>query len=265
MRILKNLTREEIDYYASRPTAKEMHERIMKDSVYIPEGEASAAAVYVAGRDAEKTVNRTDTVEISQAGREFNRVSVSFSNSAMVHRAVKQGSIEIDGKKVELSDDVKKQLLAADAQIQNARNAVSLRNMLMREAANARQTSDAMKEANDRMSRAMTTASRIMHGRKVSPADEKELMEFNKDLYAMAKSAAALEKHRHRKDHDEDDKISAENDAARAREAEPKDYSVEEAPMPQNEVQMDVSFDGDTPQVTAVGAGLPMEFHGEGQ
>ena len=45
MRILKNLTREELDYYASRPTAKEMHERIMKDSVYIPEGEASAAAV----------------------------------------------------------------------------------------------------------------------------------------------------------------------------------------------------------------------------
>ena len=114
-----------------------------------------------------------------------------------------------------------------------------------------------MKEANDKMSRAMATASRIMHGRKVSPADEKELMEFNKDLYAMAKSAAALAEHRRKRDDKEDDKISAENDEARAREAEPKDYSVEEKPIPRTEVQMDVSFEGDVPQVTAVGAGLP--------
>ena len=132
-----------------------------------------------------------------------------------------------------------------------------MHNMLLRESANARQTSDAMKEANDKMSRAMTTASRIMHGKKVSPADEKELMEFNKDLYAMAKSAAALAEHRRKRDDKEDDKISAENEEARAREAEPKDYSVEETPIPQTEVQMDVSLDEDVLQVDAVGAGLP--------
>ena len=131
-----------------------------------------------------------------------------------------------------------------------------LDNMLLHEAANARQTSDAMKEANDKMSRAMTTAARIMHGRKVSPSDEKELMEFNKDLYAMAKSAAALAEHRRKRDDKEDEKISAENEEARAREAEPKDYSVEETPIPQTEVQMDVSFEEDIPQVKAVGAGL---------
>ena len=286
MRILKNLTREELDYYASRPTAKEMHERIMKDSVYIPEGDASAAAVYVAGRDAEKTKNRTDKVEISRTGKELsqegkeknvtksnenmpdiefsvirrgdaNRCTVSFADPAMVHRAVKQGYIEIDGKQMELADDVKKQLIAANQQIQNAKKAVSLHNMLLHEAANARQTSDAMKEANDKMSRVMITASRIMHGRKVSPVDEKELMEFNKDLYAMAKSAAALAEHRRKGDDKEDDKISAENDEARAREAEPKDYHVEETPIPQTEVQMDVSLDGGIPQVTAVGSGVP--------
>ena len=106
------------------------------------------------------------------------------------------------------------------------------------------------------MSRVMTTAARIMHGKKVSPADEKELMEFNKDLYAMAESAAALAEHHRKQDDKEDDKISKENEGARAREAEPKDYSVEETPLPQNEVQMEVSFEGDMPRVTAVGAGL---------
>lgn len=279
MRILKNVRQDELNRYASQSTAQALHERIMKDSVHVPKGDIGAAAVFVASREEEKAANQTDMVEISSAGQEmskavhdkenapnisFNilrrsdgRLSISFDNAAMVSRAVKQGYIEIDGKQLELSDEVKKQLLATSKQIQDAKNAVSMHNMLLREAANARRTSDAMKEANDKMSRAMTTASRIMHGRKVSPADEKELMEFNKDLYSMAKSAAALAEHRKKRDDKEDDKISAENDEARAREAEPKDYSVEETPIPQTEVQMDVSFEGDMPQVTAVGAGLP--------
>lgn len=284
MRILKNVTKQELDFYSSQPTAKAMHECIKRDSVYVPQGDVGAAAVFTASRNAEKAFNQTDKVEISRAGQEMsqaeitttesgedksnisftvlrhkdsNRFSIAFDNSAMVSRAVKQGYIEIDGKRVELSDDVKKQLVATNKQIQDAQNAVAMHNMLLHEAANSRQSSDAMKEANDKMSRAMTTASRIMHGRKVSPADEKELMEFNKDLYAMAKNAAALAEHRRKRDDEEDDKISAANDEARAREAEPKDYSVEETPIPQTEVQMDVSFEGDMPHVTAVGAGLP--------
>lgn len=84
-------------------------------------------------------------------------------------------------------------------------------------------------------------------------------MESDPELYSMAQISAALAKQRHKKDDKEDGKISAENDEARAREKEPKDYSVEETPMPQTEVQMDVSFDGDVPQVTAVGAGVPSE------
>ena len=288
MRILKNVTKQELDYYAAQPTAKAMYEGIMKDSAYIPKGDKSAAALYVPAQNASKVTHQTDKVEISSIGQELNqtaatrsdsaiegntvniefnvkrvgetnRFSVSFDNSAMVHRAVKQGYIEIDGKQVELSDDIKKQLLATNKQIQDAKKAVSMHNMLLHEAANARQSSDAMKEANDKMSRAMTTASRIMHGRKVSPADEKELMEFNKDLYAMAKSAAALAEHRGKRDDKEDEKISENNDEARAREAEPKDYSVEETPMPQTEVQMEVSFEADLPQVTAVGVGMALE------
>ncbi len=279
MRILKNITQDELNRYTRQPTAKALHERIMRDSVHATKGDMGAAAVFVAGGEAEKAANQVDRVEISSIGQEMSKgmqdsekapnisfsilrrtegsLSISFDSAAMVSRAVKQGYIEIDGKQLELSDDVKKQLMATSKQIQEAKKSVAMHNMLLHEAANARQTSDDMKESNDKMSRAMTTAARIMHGRKVSPSDEKELMEFNKDLYAMAKSAAALAEHRRKRDDKEDEKISAENDEARAREAEPKDYSVEESPIPQTEVQLDVSFEEDGPQVNAVGAGLP--------
>ncbi len=272
MNILKNISKQELDYYASQPTAKAMHERVMKDAVYIPPGDADAAKVDIskAGQElsqvaaqktaTEATKEKPNIVFSAFRHGETNKISISFGNSAMVERAVKQGYIEVDGKRVELSDDVKKQLLATNKQIKAAKEAVSMHNMMLHEAANARQSRDAMEEYNAKMSRVMTTAARIMRGRKVSPADEKELMEFNKDLYAMAKSAAAIEKHRRKMAEDkEDNKISEANDEARAKEAEPKDYSVEETPMPQNEVQMDISLDGDSAQVTAVGAGLPME------
>lgn len=61
------------------------------------------------------------------------------------------------------------------------------------------------------------------------------------------------------RDDAEDKRVSAANDEARAREIEPKDYSVETVEIPRAEVQMDISFEGDTPQVLSVGAGLPME------
>ena len=288
MRILKNVTDQAFSRYASQQTTTATNERIMKDSAVGSKDDKSAAALYVAGRSGEKDTNQIDTVEISRIGQKLgqaekkkimakadenaldiefnlirrgntNKISISFDNSAMVHRAVEQGYIEIDGKQVDLSDDVKKQLLATNKQIQDAKKAVFMHNMLLHEAANARQTSDAMKKAGDKMSRVMNTALRIMHGKKVSPEDVKELMESDPELYSMAEISAALARQRHKKDDKDAEKISAENNEARAREAEPRDYSVEETPMPQTEVQMDISLDGDVPQVTAVGAGMPSE------
>ena len=274
MRVLRNITRQELDYYTSQPTAKKLNERIKRDGVTVPARNAETPAKYSTTEDAvdissagyelqqaskdkaanEKTEEPRIDFSVSRQG-DSNKFVISFANAAMVSRAVKQGYIEVEGQRIDLSDEVKKQLLATSKQIQDMKKGVTLHNFLLHEAANARQNSDAMKEANDKMSRAMQTASRIMHGRKVSPADEKELMEFNKDLYAMAKNAAALEQHRRRRDDKEDDKISMDNEEARAREAEPKDYSVEEMPMPDSETQMTVSLEDGLGQVIDVGAG----------
>ena len=277
MRVLRNLTRQELDYYTSQPTAKKLIERIRLDGVTVPaqnaeklekgtttedEVDISATGYELQQADKKKVVAENSEApridfSISRQG-DSNKFVISFSNVAMVSRAVKQGYIEVEGQRIDLTDEVKKQLLATSKQIQDMKKGVSLHNFLLHEAANVRQNSDAMREANDKMSRAMMTASRIMHGRKVSPADEKELMEFNKDLYAMAKNAAALEQHRRKRDDAEDEKISADNDEARAREAEPKDYSVEEIPLPHAETQMTISLDGEMGQVVDVSAGKDM-------
>ena len=269
MRILQNLSRGELDFYTKQPTAKKLLEKVRRDGINVPPGDNKAAAAYMAGRSTADSGQ--DEVEISAAGyslqvqeqaadrqaekpQEFTysrigdsqRYQLHFTDTAMISRVVKQGYVELEGQRVALPDEVKKQLLAAGKQMQAVRQQISQHNFLLHETANARQTSDAMKEANDKMSRAMMTASRIMHGRKVSPADEKELMEFNKDLYAMAKNAASLERYRHKHDKD-DDKISEENQRARDREAEPKDYSVQEEPMPNMSAELTVDLGAEMP------------------
>jgi len=277
MRIVQNLTRSELEAYVKQPTAKKLRDKVMKDGVFIPKGDKDAAAVYVDSRQKELAAGKAegqDSVEISADGYalkaqeqekekavsfaytrigDSNRYRLQFDNTAMISRAVKQGYVEIEGQRVDLSDEVKKQLLAAGKEIDGVRKQISTHNFLLHEAANARHSRDAMQEEGEKMSRVMMTVSRIMHGRKVSPADEKELMEFNKDLYAMAKNAAALEKHHHKHDA-EDDKISAENERARERAAEPKDYSVEETPMPNMSAEMTVDLEGEMPQIDEVAA-----------
>ena len=273
MYILQNITKAELNAYAANSTAKALNERIKKDGVYIEKGNADAAATFTKTQGTlSKNTNSKDYVSISNEAMKLsksekepniefsltkigeNRFRIGFANSAMLHRAVKQGFLEIEGKQVELTDDIKSELLSSEREITRRREIIGMKNMMMQMAAQNRQTSDAMAAENAKMSRVMKTASRIMHGRKVSPADEKELMEFNHELYEMAKIAATLEKARkNKKDDEEDEKISRENDAARDYENTPKDYSVEPIEMPKLETDMEVSFDGDTASVSEIG------------
>ncbi len=66
MRILTNVSKAELDHLANQPTAKAMIEKVKTEGIYIPEGDADAAAEFVAVRDAQK---REDTLQISDDGR----------------------------------------------------------------------------------------------------------------------------------------------------------------------------------------------------
>ena len=58
------------------------------------------------------------------------------------------------------------------------------------------------KDYGEEMGKIMTVARRIMHGDQVPMQDEKKLMEFDKDLYIMAKNAGMMAQLKERKKYD---------------------------------------------------------------
>ena len=54
MRVLTNVSKAELDYLTNQPTAKKMIEKVKSEGIYIPEGDAQAAADFVAMRNQQK-------------------------------------------------------------------------------------------------------------------------------------------------------------------------------------------------------------------
>lgn len=63
----------------------------------------------------------------------------------------------------------------------------------------AKQQAESAKESGEEMRKILTIARRIMHGDIVPLTDERKLMEFDKDLYQMAKSIGAMRQMEKRK------------------------------------------------------------------
>ena len=54
MRILTNVSKAELDYLTSQPTAKAMIEKVKNEGIYIPEGDIQGAAEFVEMRNNQK-------------------------------------------------------------------------------------------------------------------------------------------------------------------------------------------------------------------
>ena len=111
---------------------------------------------------------------------------------------------------IEMSDDevasLKKAIDRVDFQYEKASEFMEGFNMkksLMQEAEASRQQSDAMAKAADDYIKCIEVARRIARGDKVPPKDEKKLLEFNSEMYQMAKNMGAMakrsEKHKEHK------------------------------------------------------------------
>ena len=108
MRVLRNLTRQELDYYTSQPTAKKLNERIKRDGVTVPARNAETLDMFSTAEDEvdissagyelqqankekkanEKTAKPRIDFSVSRQG-DSNKFVISFGNAAMVSRAVK--------------------------------------------------------------------------------------------------------------------------------------------------------------------------------
>jgi len=140
MQILKNVSKAELDYLTSQPTAKALIEKNKAEAINIAKGDAKGAAAFVASRMREK---QEDALQISDAGlaalkksleassnskgvkitKKDNSYNILFKNVAYAYRAVKHGYIDIDGEKFVLSDkdksEIKKTADDAFNQMQN--------------------------------------------------------------------------------------------------------------------------------------------------
>lgn len=79
MRILTNLSKAELNQLTTQPTAKAMIEKVKSEGVYIPQGDAKAAAEFTAQRQSEK---RGDSFEISDRGL------TALKNSYMLNKQI---------------------------------------------------------------------------------------------------------------------------------------------------------------------------------
>jgi hypothetical protein len=77
-----------------------------------------------------------------------------------------------------------------------------------------KQSTEAEEEAFNDLAKIITVARRIMHGDTVPASDEKKLMEYDSDLYQMAKNAQMMAQARERKKYDSlwDDEEKPENE-----------------------------------------------------
>ena len=87
----------------------------------------------------------------------------------------------------------------------------------------AEKQDEAAKDYGEEMGKIMTVARRLMHGDQVPMQDEKKLMEYDKDLYIMAKNAGMMAQLEKRKKYDslwEDEEKKEHEDPMEAADAE---------------------------------------------
>ena len=189
-----------------------------------------------------------DTLGITKGAAKHSFV-IHFSDSAMISRTVTRGYILINGTKIELSDETKKQLTKVDKQAQIERENAFNQYMLQQNMAVAKQQGETWKTAFEDLAEAFEIAAKISSGCKVSSSDMRKLMEISPQLYALAMSAAMMSERQKDKSTENISKVE-NNDNSNAVD-ENTDIQDERKYY---ETQMTVSME-DTPEIQSISIG----------
>jgi len=118
-----------------------------------------------------------------------------------IGRALKKGSINVDGVTIELSEEAQQALSDARDKLFADQEAECKRWVAEFNSYVAKQQGEVCEDIAEDMAKALTTARRIARGDIVPATDEQKLMEYSDELYQMAKSAAMMhEMEEHQKD-----------------------------------------------------------------
>lgn len=192
------------------------------------------------------TNNYTDKNRMVDQPQNTGRKSIIFTNAADMGKALATGQVRVDGVTIDLSKEAIQALYDAREKFYADRDAETLRYVAEFNGYAAKAQSEAMEDISADMAKAMETARRIARGDVVPAIDERKLLEYDKELYQMAKASAML----HAKEKHKKDKSLYEDDEKR----EYTDPEAETAPMQKYGVEVEVSLD-DVPAVENISEG----------
>lgn len=174
------------------------------------------------------------------------RKSIVFTNAADIGKALASNSVSVDGVTIELSDEARQALYDARDKFYSDRDAETERYVAEYNMYASRQQQEAMEDNAEDMAKALTTARRIARGDIVPATDEQKLLEYDSELYQVAKAAAMLHQMEERR---KDKSLYGDEE-----EREYTDPEAETTPMQKYAVEVEVSL-GDTPAVESVSEG----------
>ncbi|MDE6663696.1 MAG: hypothetical protein K2K46_10195 [Lachnospiraceae bacterium] len=172
--------------------------------------------------------------------------SYTFTNATDMGKALATGQVKVDGVSIDLSEEALQALREAREKFYADRDAETERYVAEFNSYVAKQQSEAGQDMAEDMAKALTTARRIANGDIVPMTDERKLLEYDEELYRMAKMSAMLhqmEEHRKHKSLYEDEE-----------EREYTDPEAETTPMQKYGVEVEVSL-GDVPVVESISEG----------
>ena len=180
-----------------------------------------------------QSTTREDSLLINKSGNNF---VIHFDNHEILQRTIKRGFLIVDDKKILLSDADKEKLAEIGEKVRQANEKSYMQALMKSESEVAQHNSEIMDRIARKDKRLMQTAARMMKGEQVSAEDEQELLLSDPKLYAMAKSAGAMQKMS-----DEDRKTSRKNHDERIRDSEPLNYDMSIPKYKKFETQMVLS------------------------
>lgn len=172
--------------------------------------------------------------------------SFVFTNATDMGKALATGQVKVDGVSIDLSEEALEALREAREKFYADRDAETERYVAEFNSYVAKQQSEAGQDMAEDMAKALTTARRIANGDIVPMTDERKLLEYDEELYRMAKMSAMLhqmEEHRKHKSLYEDEE-----------DREYTDPEAETTPMQKYGVEVEVSL-GDVPAVESISEG----------
>ena len=178
---------------------------------------------------------------VNEDGTKASHAKVRFNNASDVARAVENGYIEVDGVRLDFSEEAKKKLEESRERVQKANDNLAELEAGQMNAESAKKQGEAMAKETENMGKAIEIFCRMSKGGIVPSNDEKLLMEFDDKMYQTAKAMQAMaERHKKHKRLSEDEEVEEDG------------VENKMGTNPCQTTEIDVEIEGESAEVTGV-------------